>query len=47
MHLIVLYIRRHPGSRQEDIAEYYSLDKSSVARDARKLEETSSYCPPH
>lgn len=29
----------HPGSRQEDIAEYYSLDKSSVARDARKLEE--------
>ena len=39
MHLIVLYIRLHPGSRQEDIAEYYSLDKSSVARDARKLEE--------
>lgn len=39
MHLIVLYIRRYPGSRQEDIAEYYALDKSSVARDARKLEE--------
>ena len=39
MHLIVLYIRHHPGSRQEAIAEYYSLDKSSVARDARKLEE--------
>lgn len=39
MHLIVLYIRRHPGSRQEDIAGYYALDKSSVARDARRLEE--------
>lgn len=39
MHLIVLYIRRHPDASQDDIVAYFALDKSSVARDARKLEE--------
>lgn len=39
MHLIVLYVRRHPGARQEDVACFYALDKTSVARDARRLED--------
>ncbi len=39
MHLIVLHIRRQPGVSQEEIACYFSLDKTSVARDARRLEE--------
>ena len=32
MHLIVIYIDHNPGSCQEDIAAYYSLDKTGVAR---------------
>lgn len=39
MHLILLYTNRHPGTSQEEIIAYYRLDKSSVARDARKLED--------
>ena len=39
MHLIVIYIGCNPGSCQEDIAVYYSLDKTGVARDARRLED--------
>ena len=39
MHLIVLYINRHPGSSQEEITGFYALDKASVARDARRLED--------
>ena len=39
MHLIVIYIDHNPGSCQEDIASYYSLDKTGVARDARRLED--------
>ncbi len=39
MHLIVLYTRRNPGASQEEIAQHYALDKASVARDARRLEE--------
>lgn len=39
MHLIVLYINRHPGSSQEEITSFYALDKASVARDARRLED--------
>lgn len=39
MHLIILYTNRHPGTSQEEIIAYYRLDKSSVARDARKLED--------
>ena len=39
MHLIVLYARRQPGASQEEIACFYALDKGSVARDARRLED--------
>lgn len=39
MHLILLYASRCPGARQEDVACCYALDKTSVARDARRLED--------
>jgi len=39
MHLIVLYAGRNPGASQEDVACFYALDKTSVARDARRLED--------
>ena len=39
MHLIVLYARKHPGASQEEIACFFGLDKASLARDARRLEE--------
>ncbi len=39
MHLILFYIRKRPGASQEEIASHFSLDKTSVARDARRLEE--------
>lgn len=39
MHLIVLYTGRRPGARQEDVVCFYNLDKASVARDARRLED--------
>ena len=39
MHLIVLYAGRNPGASQEDVACFYALDKGSVARDARRLED--------
>lgn len=39
MHLIVFYINRNPGASQEEISGFYALDKTSVARDARRLEE--------
>ena len=39
MHLIVIYVNKYPGSRQEDVASFYSLDKASVARDALRLEK--------
>lgn len=39
MHLIVLYIGGHPGRSQEDIVSFFALDKTSVARGARRLEE--------
>ncbi len=39
MHLIVLYLRRKPGASQEEIACFYALDKTGVARDAKRLEE--------
>lgn len=31
MHLIVLYIGRHPGASQEDVVSFFALDKASVA----------------
>ncbi len=39
MHLIVLYIGRHPGASQEDVVSFFALDKASVARSARRLED--------
>ena len=39
MHLILLYVSRHPGASQEEITCFYALDKGSVARDARRLED--------
>ncbi len=39
MHLIVIYVSRSPGTSQEEIAGYFALDKTSVARDARRLED--------
>lgn len=39
MHLILVYTGRHPGTSQEEIACFFALDKTSVARDARRLEE--------
>lgn len=39
MHLIVHYVNRNPGASQEEIASFYGLDKTSVARDARRLED--------
>lgn len=39
MHLIVIYLGKHPGVSQEEIAGYYSLDKTTVSRDARRLED--------
>ena len=39
MHLILQYAFRHPGASQEEIACFYALDKASVARDARRLED--------
>lgn len=39
MHLILLYTGRNPGASQEDIAGFYAVDKTSVARDARRLED--------
>ena len=39
MHLIVHYVGRNPGASQEEIACFYGLDKTSVARDARRLED--------
>lgn len=39
MHLIVLYTGSHPGASQEEIVSFFALDKTSVARGARRLEE--------
>ena len=39
MHYIIIYLSCHPGSSQEDIATFYFLDKTGIARDARRLED--------
>lgn len=39
MHLIVTYIGKRPGSSQDEILTFYTLDKASVARGARRLED--------
>ncbi len=37
--LFLTYIEHHPGSKQEDIANWLVVDKGAVARNAAKLEE--------
>lgn len=39
MHLIVLHIGCNPGASQEDVVNFFALDKASVARSARRLED--------
>lgn len=39
MHLILSFACRNPGCSQEQIACHFALDKTGVARDARRLEE--------
>ena len=39
MHLIVLRVGHHPGASQDDVVNFFALDKASVARGARRLEE--------
>ena len=38
MYDIAMYVRRHPGSSQDSIAEMTRYDKATIARDAQKLE---------
>ena len=44
MHLIVLHVGRRPGASQEDVVNFFALDKASVARGARRLEEMGHLC---
>ncbi len=39
MHLVMRYVSKHPGASQDEVREFYALDKTSVCRDARRLEE--------
>lgn len=39
MHLIVLHAGHQPGTSQDDVVNVFALDKASVARGARRLEE--------
>lgn len=39
MYLILLHVDRHPGVSQDSVATHLYLDKCSVARKAKKLEE--------
>lgn len=39
MYSILLHLERCPGSSQDSLSEYFLLDKSTVARLARRLEE--------
>lgn len=39
MYMILLHVDRHPGLSQDSIATHLYLDKCSVARKAKKLEE--------
>jgi len=39
MHLLMFYISCHPGASQDEIREHFALDKTNVARDAKRLEE--------
>ncbi len=39
MYIILLHVDRHPGASQDSIATHMYLDKCSVARRTKKLEE--------
>ena len=39
MHLVLHYVNLHPGANQEEIGCFYALDKTNVAREAKKLED--------
>ena len=39
MHMILLHIGRHPGTTQDAIVSHMYIDKCSVARRTKKLEE--------
>ena len=39
MHMILLHIGRHPGTTQDAIVSHMYVDKCSVARRTKKLEE--------
>lgn len=39
MYMILLHVDRHPGTSQDSVAAHLYLDKCSVARRAKKLEE--------
>lgn len=40
MYMFILAINRHPGSRQDFLAEHLVMDKGNVARAAKKLTES-------
>ena len=39
MYLVLIYVDEHPGSSQDDIANGHDIDKATIAREARKLED--------
>lgn len=39
MHMILLYIARHPGTTQDAIVSHMYIDKCNVARRTKRLEE--------
>ena len=39
MHILLTYLHNHPGASQDDLAAFYALDKTTVAREAKRLEE--------
>jgi len=41
MHMIVMGVRQHPGSSQEFLSDFFIIDKATVARCARTLEDLS------
>jgi DNA-binding MarR family transcriptional regulator len=41
MYLVLSGVFRHPGSSQEFLSDFYFIDKTTVARCARRLEELS------
>jgi DNA-binding MarR family transcriptional regulator len=39
MYKLIITIKRHPGTSQDFLADFYSVDKSNIARLVRKLEK--------